>query len=88
MDDNHKIGLVFALTGLIAGIISGFGYLPKVAGMDTSIVVAIVIFYVSQYLVKMVGVDMTKFSRSSILKSGFFSFLGSWLLFWIIIFNA
>ncbi len=84
MDDNHKIGLVFALTGLVAGVIAGSGYLPTVAG----VVLAFVIFYGSQFLVKIVGVDMTKFNRSGILKSGFFSFLGSWLLFWIIVFNA
>ncbi|NMC58713.1 MAG: hypothetical protein GYA51_04900 [Candidatus Methanofastidiosa archaeon] len=88
MDDNHKIGLVFALTGLVAGIISGMGNLPKVIGFDTSIVVAIIIFYLSHYLVRMVGVDTTKSTRNSILKSGFFSFLGSWLFFWIIIFNS
>lgn len=85
MDDNHKIGLVFALTGLIAGIISGMSSLPSYA----SIIVAFVIFYVSQYPIKMVGVDMTKYGTAgSILKSGFFSFLGSWLMFWIILFNA
>lgn len=85
MDDSHKIGLVFALTGLIAGIISGMAPLPSYL----SIIVAFVIFYVSQYLVKMVRVDMTKYnSASSILKSGLFSFLGSWLMFWIIIFNT
>ncbi|MFA5559612.1 MAG: hypothetical protein WDA59_09235 [Methanofastidiosum sp.] len=85
MDDNHKIGLIFALTGLIAGIISGMSSLPSYA----SIIVAFVIFYVSQYPIKMVGVDMTKYGTAgSILKSGFFSFLGSWLMFWIILFNA
>ncbi len=85
MDDDHKIGLVFALTGLIAGIISGMAPLPNYA----SIILACIIFYVSQYLVKMIGVDMVKYgSTSSILKSGVFSFLGSWLMFWIIIFNS
>lgn len=85
MDDDHKIGLVFALTGLIAGIISGMAPLPNYV----SIIIACVIFYVSQYLVKMVSVDMVKYnSASSILKSGVFSFLGSWLMFWIIIFNS
>ena len=85
MDDSHKIGLVFALTGLIAGIISGMAPLPNYI----TIIIAFAIFYVSQYLVKVVGVDMTKYgSAGSILKSGVFSFLGSWLMFWIIIFNA
>lgn len=84
MDDNHKIGLVFSLTGVIAGLISGSGYLTIIP----SVVLAFVIFYGSQYLVKLVKVDMTKFNRSKILKSGFFSFLGCWLLFWIIIFNS
>jgi hypothetical protein len=85
MDDNHKIGLVFALTGLVAGIISGIAPIPSFA----SIIIACVIFYVSQYPVKMIGVDPTKYgSRGSILKSGVFSFLGSWLMFWIIIFNS
>ncbi len=85
MDDGHKIGLVFALTGLVAGILSGVLPIPPFA----SVILAFVIFYASQYLVKMVGVDMTKYSsKGSILKSGVFSFLGSWLMFWIIIFNA
>jgi hypothetical protein len=85
MDDSHKIGLVFALTGLIAGVISGISTLPSFA----RIIVSFVIFYASQYLVKMVGVDAAKFgSAGSILKSGIFSFLGSWLMFWIILFNA
>ena len=85
MDDSHKIGLVFALTGLIAGIISGMAPLPNYI----TIIIAFAIFYISQYLVKVVGVDMTKYSSAgSILKSGVFSFLGSWLMFWIIIFNA
>jgi len=84
MDDSHKIGLVFALTGLLAGIISGIAPLPAYI----SIIVAFVIFYVSQYLVKMVGVNMTKYpTPGSILKSGVFSFIGSWLMFWIILFN-
>ena len=85
MDDNHKIGLVFALTGLIAGIVSGMAPLPSFI----TIIIAFVIFYVSQYPVKMIGVDMKKYGTAgSILKSGVFSFLGSWLMFWIIIFNA
>ncbi|HOM96173.1 MAG: hypothetical protein GX941_06065 [Candidatus Methanofastidiosa archaeon] len=85
MDDDHKVGLVFALTGLIAGIISGILIIPKVA----TIIMAFVIFYASQYLVKMIGVDKVKYGNtSSILKSGIFSFLGSWLMFWIIIFNS
>ncbi|KYC46170.1 MAG: hypothetical protein APG12_00329 [Candidatus Methanofastidiosum methylothiophilum] len=85
MDDNHKIGLVFALTGLVAGIISGVLPLPNFV----SIILACVIFYVSQYPVKMIGVDPVKYgTRGSILKSGAFSFLGSWLMFWIIIFNS
>ncbi|MCC7571903.1 MAG: hypothetical protein KO464_00765 [Candidatus Methanofastidiosum sp.] len=85
MDDNHKIGLVFAVTGLIAGVISGVASLPNLV----TVPLAFVIFYVSQYLVKIVGVDMAKYSnRGSILKSGVFSFIGSWLMFWIIIFNS
>ncbi len=85
MDDNHKIGLVFAVTGLIAGVISGVASLPNLV----TVPLAFVIFYVSQYLVKIVGVDMTKYpNRGSILKSGVFSFIGSWLMFWIIIFNS
>ena len=85
MDDSHKIGLVFALTGLIAGIVSGMAPLPNYM----TIIIAFAIFYVSQYLVKLIGVDTVKYgSISSILKSGIFSFLGSWLMFWIIIFNT
>ncbi|HNW32919.1 MAG: hypothetical protein APG08_00655 [Candidatus Methanofastidiosum methylothiophilum] len=85
MDDDHKVGLVFALTGLIAGVISGILPIPKVA----TIILAFVIFYASQYFVKMIGVDKVKYGNtSSILKSGIFSFLGSWLMFWIIIFNS
>lgn len=85
MDDNHKIGLIFAFTGLVAGVVSGIVPLPNFV----TIILACLIFYVSQYIVKMVGVDKTKYATAgSILKSGVFSFLGSWLMFWIIIFNS
>ncbi len=84
MDDNHKIGLIFALTGLAAGIISGFLDLHNFV----IVIVAFAIFYASTYIVKIIGVDVIKYGKpSSILKSGAFSFLGTWLLSWIIIYN-
>lgn len=84
MDDNHKIGLVFALTGLVAGIVSGLLPLHNLV----VVMVAFAIFYASNFLVKLIGVDMTKYPKiSSILKSGAFSFIGTWLLSWIIIYN-
>jgi len=86
MDDKNKVALVFCLMGAISGAISGS--LLKGTPSYGILFMAIVIMYLSSYIVPFVGINIEKYGgRRKVITSGLFSFLLWWLTIWFLIYN-
>jgi len=86
MDEKNKSALVFCLTGGITGTVAG-SVLKGTAG-ELILLMAIMIIYLTTYIVPIVGVNIERLGgRRKVITSGMFSFLMWWLSLWFLIYN-
>ena len=87
MDEKNKSALVFALTGGVTGIVAGS--LLKDASNYLVLMMAILVIYLTSYIVPLTGVSIERMGgRRKVITSGIFSFLMWWLLWWFLTYNV
>jgi|TARA_B100001971_G_C18114978_1_gene496308 hypothetical protein len=88
LDTDRKIALLHTLSGLLLGV--GFAYYPEIAGRPILFVIllGLIISYPLRLLsIKLFNLSLEEFTIKSWLAKGFFLFITTWILVWILVFN-